>query len=179
MDIQYAIHCLVDMQYAIHCLVDMQYAIQCLVDMQYAIHCLVDMQYAVHCLVDMQYAVHCLVDMQYAIHCLVDMQYAVHCLVDMQYAIQCLVDMQYACYVNIPTLVTNYSTKGNIFTVNQYISQQLTPIMILWILKKLFHNIYYCDLSHILDSTIYYMHSTIFKALYNTCKVILCSVSMQ
>ena len=52
-----------------------------------------------------------------------------HCVVYYIYAIQCLdVDMQYA---KIPTLVTNYSTKGNIFTVNQCISQQLTPITIL------------------------------------------------
>ena len=55
------------------------------------------------------------------------------------------------CYLQCVKIPTNYFTKGNVFTVNQDISQKLTPITIL---KNHYHDnniIYYCDLSHIFD----------------------------
>ena len=62
-------------------------------------------------------------------------KYTLHCVVHYNnYAIQYLVGVQYA--IKIPTSVTNYSTKSNIFRVNL---QQMTP-MYLSILKNHYHD---------------------------------------
>ena len=66
-----------------------------------------------------------------------------------KYTLHCVVHyMQYA--IKIPTSVTNYSTKGNIFRVNL---QQMTP-MYLSILKNHYH-----DYDNINCDPIYENHS--------------------